>query len=68
MSFAQAVTNVFSPSGKAAALAQKDTDVVIVSAVRTAVTKVRSLLYFLVYLLTNRSIAGEEGRLQGYSS
>ncbi|KZV62223.1 acetyl-CoA acetyl transferase [Peniophora sp. CONT] len=39
MSFAQAVTNVFSPSGKAAALAQKDNDVVIVSAVRTAVTK-----------------------------
>ncbi|TFY75351.1 hypothetical protein EWM64_g8659, partial [Hericium alpestre] len=39
MSFAQRVSNFVSPSGKSAVLAKNDNDVVIVAAVRSALTK-----------------------------
>lgn len=43
-SITERITQFVSPTGKGAALAKNDNDVVIVSAVRTAMTKVRGRL------------------------
>lgn len=66
-SITERITQFVSPTGKGAALAKNDNDVVIVSAVRTAITKVRERLTRTVqrsYKLSANYRIGEERWIQ----